>query len=278
MLGQNKELAPLGIGFTLMMVVYNYGYNSLGMYNPAVTIAQIIRNSKTFHRNDYIQWTIYFIMQFSGGIAGGYFAAIIGGKDVCMIHTFINPDAKIYEALFAEFFFCAILVSLNIHLATDKRVDGNQFYGIAIGTSLFVSVLCIGDITGSAINPAVWVGTVASAAYCADGKDNTLKLNNAWIYWVAHILAGLFYGLWFQLIYGCDEAFGDDDPNMNNNKINSSTSKKQRVRKETDLEEDDDDDSININDDRRVNNVVKDDDDDYHAGNDTELSPMHART
>ena len=288
MLGQNKELAPLGIGFTLMMIVYNYGYNSLGMYNPSVTIAHIIRNSKNFQRDDYIQWIIYFIMQFLGGIAGGFFAAIIGGKDVCMIHTFINPQAKIYEALFAEFFFCSILVSLNIHLATDKRVDGNQFYGIAIGTSLFVSVLCIGDITGSAINPAVWVGTVSSAAFCAD-DDNELILDNAWIYWIAHIFAGIFYGLWFQLIYGCDDAFGDDDPNTINKGISGSTNgknnKKQRVRTGTDLARDSEEDSIDIinedDDDRRVSNVIKDnnddDNDDYHAGVDTELSPMHGR-
>lgn len=148
------SLAPLGIGFTLQMIVYNYGYNSLGMYNPSVCIAHIIRNSKNFKRNDYIQWTMYFVAQFLGGIAGGFFAAIIGGKDACMVYTFVNPEFKAYQALFGEFLFCSILVSLNIHLATDKRVDGNQFYGMAIGTSLFVSVLAIGNISGSAINPA----------------------------------------------------------------------------------------------------------------------------
>ena len=252
-----------------MMVVYNYGYNSLGMYNPAVTLAQIIRNSKNFHRVDRIQWIMYFSVQFLGGIAGGFFATIIGGKDACMVHTYVNPAAEAYEAFFAEFFFCTILVSLNIHLATDKRVDGNQFYGLSIGTSLFVSVLCIGDITGSAINPAVWVGTVTSAAFCAE-EDNELKLERAWIYWVAHFLAGTFYGVWFRLIYSCEDAYGDDDPNVIKKYAFSSTpDKKQNAMDAPKSNHVADDDSTNI-----IYNV---DADDNAAGGNTELTQMDAR-
>ena len=74
---------------------------------------------------------------------------------------------------------------------------------MAIGASLFVSILAIGPITGSAINPAVWVGTVSSAAYCGD-----VQLDNWWAYWVAHSAAGLWGGFWFKLMYECDEADG----------------------------------------------------------------------
>eukprot|EP01084_Bolivina_argentea_P275902 470614_1 len=201
-----EVLAPIGVGFTLMMVVYNYGYNSLGMYNPSVTIAHIIRDSQMFKRSDYMQWIIYFIAQFAGGICGGFFGAIIGGKEACMVYTrVVYPKYKVHQAFLGEFFFCSILVSLNIHLATDKRIDGNQFYGIAIGTCLFISILAIGPITGSAINPAVWSGTVASAAFC---DINAVNIDNCWIYWVAHISAGLFGGIWFRIVYGCDESYG----------------------------------------------------------------------
>eukprot|EP01083_Nonionella_stella_P026843 73910_1 len=199
-------LAPIAVGFSLMMIVYNYGYISLGMYNPAVTLAHIIRDSKAFPASDYIQWTMYFIAQFTGGIAGGFWGAIIGGHDSCMVYTHVNPTHAIHEALLGEFFFCAILVSLNLHLATDKRVENNQFYGLAIGSCLLVSILAIAPISGSAINPAVWAGTVASAAFCGD-----LNWEHCWIYWVAHIVAGCFCGAWFRAIYGDEQEYAHCD-------------------------------------------------------------------
>eukprot|EP01083_Nonionella_stella_P026844 73912_1 len=198
-------LAPIAVGFSLMMIVYNYGYISLAMYNPAVTLAHIIRDSKTFPASDYLQWTMYFIAQFAGGIAGGFWGAIIGGHDSCMVYTHVNPKHALHEALLGEFFFCTVLVSLNLHLATDKRVESNQFYGLAIGACLLVSILAIAPITGSAINPAVWAGTVASAAFCDD-----INVEHCWIYWVAHILAGCLGGAWFRAIYGDDQEYAKD--------------------------------------------------------------------
>eukprot|EP01084_Bolivina_argentea_P318179 551753_1 len=106
-----------------------------------------------------------------------------------------------YEAFFAELFFCCMLVTTNLHVAGDARLKGNQVYAAAIGMILTVAALSIGEITGSAVNTAVWVGTVASAAACVEDGEK-LNLDHAWIYWVAHILAGLISGFWFVLVYG----------------------------------------------------------------------------
>ena len=96
-------------------------------FNPAVTIAQAIRSPHNFPRSDVLQVCLYLVAQFCGGICGGFFASIIGGKAVCGVHTFVDTDAfNVGQALLGEFLFCAILVSLNVHLATDKRVAGNQ--------------------------------------------------------------------------------------------------------------------------------------------------------
>lgn len=68
-----------------------------------------------------------------GGICGGYFAALAGGHDACIVYTYVNAaDHEPYEALFGELFYCTILVSINLHLATDKRTSGNQHYGMFI--------------------------------------------------------------------------------------------------------------------------------------------------
>ena len=94
----------LYIGLTLLVIVYLYGYNSLGMFNPAVTIGQFIRNSETFGHRDTdqnIQFLIYLVVQFLGGIAGGFFAGIAGGKAAGYMYTFVNhPTYDVNEAFF----------------------------------------------------------------------------------------------------------------------------------------------------------------------------------
>ena len=222
---------PFTIGMTLMMLVYNYGYISLAMFNPAVTLAQIFRDSNNFRRKNVSMWISYLTMQFAGGIAGGFFGSIIGGDDVCRIHAFISEDVHYYQAFLGELLFTAILCSLNLHLATDKRVDGNQFYGISIAACLFVSLNCISHISGSALNPAVWVGLISSAAFCGD-----VRTNGAWIYWLAHLCAAWLSGVWFMYFYGGSECFGeteendiDDGKSAGNENSRLSTKKRRRT-------------------------------------------------
>eukprot|EP01083_Nonionella_stella_P119974 359015_1 len=121
-----------------------------------------------------------------------------------MVYTSVDSTKyTAYEAFFSELFFCCMLVTTNLHVAGDARLKGNQVYSAAIGMILTVAALSIGEITGSAVNTAVWVGTVASAAACVEDGD-TLNLDHCWIYWVSHLLAGVISGLWFVLIYGGD--------------------------------------------------------------------------
>ena len=103
-----------------------------------------------------------------------------------------------------------MLVTVNLHVAGDARLKGNQVYAGAIGMLLTVAALSIGEITGSAVNTAVWVGTVASAAACVE-EGKSLNLDHWWIYWVSHLLAGLISGCWFVLIYGEDMDGKDED-------------------------------------------------------------------
>merc|ERR1712096_110223 len=201
-IGTKSENAAIGVGTTLMMIVYHYGYNSLAMFNPSVTIGQVIRNPDNFERSNPVQIAMYFAMQFLGGLLGGFFGALAGGKNACNVYTHVMPRYQVHEAFFSELFFCTILVSVNLHVATDKKLAGNQMYGLAIGAVLMISAMAIGPISGSAINPAVWLGTVASAAACLEDGQELIGMKHAWIYWIAHILAGIIAGFWFKFIYG----------------------------------------------------------------------------
>ena len=80
-----------------------------------------------------------------------------------------------------------------------KRVAGNQYFGMQIGLTLSVSIVCIGRISGSCLNSAVWLGTVIPAIATDQIKHN---LSDAWLYWIATLLAGLVSGLLFNLFNG----------------------------------------------------------------------------
>jgi len=163
----SSELAPLTIGFTLMVIVYLHGHNSLGMFNPSVLIAHVIRNQLLHGLSpDIIEITIYLLAQILGAICGGVFISFCFSEDACRVHAYVQPDVKALEALCGEMMFCTILVMAKMHCAANKQTQGNQFYGLTIGSVLFISAVTIGGKTGSAINPVVWIGTVASADLC----------------------------------------------------------------------------------------------------------------
>jgi len=196
-IASSSDLAPLTIGFTLMVIVYLHGHNSLGMFNPSVLIAHIIRN-QLLHglAPNIIEIVLYLLAQILGAIGGGVFISFCFSEDACRVHTYVQPDVKAFEALCGELMFCTILVMANMHCAANKKTKGNQFYGLTIGSVLFVSAVTIGGKSGSAINLAVWIGTVASADLCM-----TPVTRHWWIYFVAHIAAGIYSGVYYTYIH-----------------------------------------------------------------------------
>ena len=91
-------------------------------------------------------------------------------------------------ALLAEFIgtFALSLVILNV--ATSKTLEGNNFYGLAIGTTVIGLIYTFGSVSGSVFNPAVAVGLAVAQIG---------NWGNLWIYLVANFggaaLAALSY-------------------------------------------------------------------------------------
>ena len=50
------------------------------------------------------------------------------------------------------------LAYLILHKATFKGIEGNSFYGLAIGFTATAMAYTLGDISGGAFNPAVAIG------------------------------------------------------------------------------------------------------------------------
>ena len=164
-------LAPLAIGSVLMVMVYAGGYISGGHFNPAVTLGVWIRGM--VETQDAV---IYMIAQILGGaIAAGAVLVLKAGSTITPFLP--NPSA----ALLAEFLFSFALVYVVLNVSTSPKNAGNSYYGLAIGFTLMVAAFTIGNISGSAINPAVAIGlTIVGLSAPA----------NLWIYIVADLIGG----------------------------------------------------------------------------------------
>jgi len=178
-------LAAIAIGSTLMVMVYAGGHVSGGHYNPAVSLAVWLRG-----RIRPVEAVAYVVVQ----VVAGFAAALVvqyfkGGPAAQSIQHQVAPS------LIAEFLFTFALGYVVLNVATAKSTSGNSYFGLAIGFTLLVAALTIGDISGGAINPAVAVGIT------------TMGLSpwgDIWIYLVAQIAGGAAAALAFRFIHPKD--------------------------------------------------------------------------
>jgi aquaporin Z len=161
---------PLAIGAVLMIMIYAGGHISGAHYNPAVTLAVLIRGKVSFPNA-----IVYIIVQVAGAAAAAYLAKWFTGD---MNVVTLDVDDK--KALIAEALGTFALAFVVLNAATSKGTAGNSFYGLAIGFAVFVFATVFGKFSGGAFNPAVAVGASIIKAFA---------WKNIWIY-----LAGCFGG------------------------------------------------------------------------------------
>ena len=170
-------LAPLAIGSMLMVMVYMGGHISGGHYNPAVSLAVMLRG------------------KLSGGDFGAYFVSQLVGALLAALtvkgmtgSTFApTPDtgATLLAVLLAEFLFTFALALVVLQVATSPKTEGNSYYGLAIGFTVAAGAMAVGDMSGGAFNPAVGFGPTIIDTVFGGGSPESL-----WIYLVAPLLGG----------------------------------------------------------------------------------------
>jgi len=197
---ETGSFAPIAIGLILMNMIYCLGHISGAHFNPAVTVAILVRNIPQFPRHDTFNVFGYFISQYLGGIAGGFLAWSIGGHDTAYHwpHVQDGPNApvrgaEIWYVFQGEFVFTFLLAFVVLNVATDQRISNNQFYGAAIGTTLMLAAFSVGPVSGCIINPAVWVGTVCAASAAAGNKE-PIYVYHFYAFWIAQFSGGAFAG------------------------------------------------------------------------------------
>jgi aquaporin Z len=181
-------LAPLAIGAVLMVMVYAGGHISGGHYNPAVTMAALVRG-----RISLVHATWYWITQLVAGLLG----ALVVAATVTTSHApgLSLSGHGLASAFVVELLFTFALAYVVLNVATSKDHPNNSFYGLAIGFTVFVGAVAVGGISGGAFNPAVVLG----------GAVMGLLPWTALIYVVAELIAGAIAGLVFRFVNADDK-------------------------------------------------------------------------
>ncbi|MBL4684644.1 MAG: aquaporin, partial [Nannocystaceae bacterium] len=104
-------MAPLAIGAALMCVVYMGGHISGGHYNPAVTLAVLLR--RKISAGDALQ---YVAAQMSGAMVGAWLATGVTGT---VFVAAPDPAASISAVLTVEVAFTFMLALVVLNTATD---------------------------------------------------------------------------------------------------------------------------------------------------------------
>jgi len=171
------------IGVTLMVMVFAGGHISGAHYNPAVTLAVLIRGKVS--SRDAI---IYIVVQIMAAIVAALMAKwYIGDMGVATL----DLSGKVLKAFIGELLGTFALAYVVLNVATSKGTTGNSFYGLAIGFTVFAMATAFGAVSGGAFNPAVATGATVVGAFA---------LKNIWIYLIACFGGGFLAALVFNFI------------------------------------------------------------------------------
>lgn len=170
-------MAPLAIGAALMIMVYMGGHVSGGHYNPAVSLAVLLRGK--MNASDFVP---YLAAQVLGSIVAAAIGFWIMGRSIAPAPAAGTPALA---ALMVEFLFTFALCLVVLNTAMSKRTQGNSYYGLAIGFTIVVAAFAGGRVSGGAFNPAVGTGPTLVNALMGHGS-----LSHWWLYLVGPFLGG----------------------------------------------------------------------------------------
>lgn len=134
-----------GVAALLMSLIYAGKHASGAHYNPAVTLAVIVRGACSSR-----DAAPYIGAQLSAAIAAAKTAQMLLPSTGAVQAVVVGDAALAAEALFT---FALVFVILNV--ATVKTTEGNSFYGAAIAGVVLAGAILVGPLSGAYFNPAV---------------------------------------------------------------------------------------------------------------------------
>src|SRR6185436_18702223 len=179
-------MAPLAIGASLMIMVYMGGHVSGAHYNPAVSLAVLLRGGIKL-----AEFVAYAGTQIAGATAAALVAHAIVGRTIAPHPA---DGVSVTGALVVELLFTFALALVVLNSAASADTKGNSFYGLAIGFTIVVAAFAGGPLSGGAFNPALAIGMILVDSGVGDGSTAAL-----WIYLVGPLAGGARAALVFGI-------------------------------------------------------------------------------
>lgn len=143
----SSAVIPIIFGLTITIFVYLLGRFSGAHFNPAVTIGFLLNKEIS------IKDSVFYIgIQILGGMLASQTHVALFGR----MHSFgvTTLSVDVGQGFFLEAFCTGLLMFVILQVTREE----NNIYGIAIGGTVFISALLIGEYTGGSLNPARSIG------------------------------------------------------------------------------------------------------------------------
>ncbi len=191
-----SDLAPLGIGAALTALVYAGGHISGAHFNPAISVAALIRG-----RLPLADLGPYVAAQLLGGLGAYLLSLGMFGDELDALPAGLDLDGVVIAAFVAELVFTFALAWVVLNTATSRDHPVNSFYGLAIGLTVTAGAIAVGSISGAAFNPAVvFALTVAGI----------LQWKWIWLYLLAQLIGAALAGLAFRALEPPDDTVTEE--------------------------------------------------------------------
>ena len=183
---------PIAIGIGLSILVYMGAHISGAHYNPAVSLAMIIRGEISI-----MECLKYILSQCIGAFAGAYSIILLGADTLSVVS---NTDSMT-SFFMAEIIFTFLLVFVILNVATHPDTKNNQYYGLAIGLTVAAGAFSVGDISGAVFNPAVSFGPSLLSLINPDLELSNVPSHNFFIYYLgATVIGSIIASLLFNFL------------------------------------------------------------------------------
>ena len=192
------------IGTAVAAITYAGGHLTGGLYNPAITIATVIRG-----KIDFGLCCAYIAIQFCAGLLGAL-------SSMCLKYTeatgfigrpVVGEDVSDGSAMLAEIVVAFALCHTFLHVATTTTQANNSYYGAAMGLTVLSGTISVGSVSGACFNPAVAMLTLVhkwqiwAQADFASFESIETGADKVWIHTVGPVVGGIFAGLLFLVTH-----------------------------------------------------------------------------
>lgn len=191
---RTRNLAPVGVGFGLAVVILCFGYISDGHFNPALTLAATL--AKGIHMEQAIS---YWTAQVIGGIAGGALGMLLNGttRHLPAPQIYRNEAGYIFTAFASEAIYTAVLASVMLHVVYSPQRN-MELYAMAMGFGVMSAQYAVGTLSGGSFNPAIATGLQLTKLVAAGYVAPIMQL---WLYWAAPAVGAVAASLIFQMTH-----------------------------------------------------------------------------